>query len=112
MFACWVCFVFTYEYPTIWVNTNPTCLLNKSRFIDSNTTHLLNGSVFIKFYQNEKKNNNTNQIDMNYEKNYYYFNINSKLMSNCITNIRSKLKRISISQIINHKMSKKINYNN
>ena len=49
---------------------------------------------------------------MNYEKNYYFFNINSELMSNCITNIRSKLNRILISQIINHKMSKKINYNN
>ena len=28
-------------------------------------------------------------------------------MSNCITNIHSKLKHISISQIINHNMSKK-----
>ena len=60
-------------------------------------------SNFIKM----KKKNSTNQIDMNYEKNYYFFNINSELISNCITNIRSKLKRISISQIINHKMQRK-----
>ena len=33
-------------------------------------------------------------------------------MSNNITNNHSKLKHISISQIINHNMSKKINHNN
>ena len=70
------------------------------------------GQSLSNFIKMKKKKNSTNQIDMNYEKNYYYFNIDSELMSNCNTNIRSKLKRISISQIINHKMSKKINHNN
>ena len=70
------------------------------------------GQSLSNFIKMKKKKNSTNQIDMNYEKNYYFFNINSELMSNCITNIRSKLNRILISQIINHKMSKKINHNN
>ena len=33
-------------------------------------------------------------------------------MSNYITNNHSKLKHISILQIINHNMSKKVNHNN
>ena len=45
--------------------------------------------------KNHIKNNNNN-------------NKNSKLMSNCITNNHLKLKYNSISQIINHNMSKKI----
>ena len=35
----------THEYPTIWVNTNPTCLLNGLRFLNPNMTYLLNGLV-------------------------------------------------------------------
>ena len=45
MFACRVHVVSTHEYPTIWVNINPTCLLNGSKFLKPNMTHLLNGSV-------------------------------------------------------------------
>ena len=56
----------------IWVNTNPTCLLNGSRFFNPNTTHLLNGSVvltcLLDFIKMKKKKNSINQIDMNYEK--------------------------------------------
>ena len=42
---------------------------------------------------------NTNPIDLNYKKSnkYFFFNINSELSSNCITNNHSKLKHISIS---------------
>ena len=35
----------THVYPIIWVNTNPTCLLTGSRFLNSNITHLLNELV-------------------------------------------------------------------
>ena len=45
MFACQVCIVSTHKYLTIYVNTNPTCLLNELRFLNPNTTHLLNGLV-------------------------------------------------------------------
>ena len=56
----------THVYPIIWVNTNSTCLLNESRFLNPNTTYLLNGLVvstclsnFIKmkkiFYEKTKK---------------------------------------------------------
>ena len=45
MFACRVCIVSTYKYLTIYVNTNPTCLLNELRFLNPNMTHLLNGLV-------------------------------------------------------------------
>ena len=34
-----------HEYTTIWVNTDPTCLLNKSRFLNLNMTYLLNGLI-------------------------------------------------------------------
>ena len=44
-FVCRVHVVSTNEYLTIWVNFNLTCLLNRSKFLNSNTTHLLNGLV-------------------------------------------------------------------
>ena len=60
MFACRVYVVSTHEYPTIWVNINPTCLLNGSRFLNPNPTHLLNGSVvstcLVDFIKMKKKN--------------------------------------------------------
>ena len=60
-----------YEYLTIWVNTNPMCLLNGLRFLNPNMTHLLNGLVvstcLLDFIKTRKK-NSINQIDMNYEK--------------------------------------------
>ena len=37
----------THDYSTIWINTNPTCLLNGSRFLNRNTTHLLNWSIVL-----------------------------------------------------------------
>ena len=40
------------------------------------------------------------------------FNIKFRTTSNCITNNYSKLKYISILQIINHNMSKKVDHNN
>ena len=45
VFACRVRVVSSHEYSTTQVNTNPTCLLNGSRFLNPNPTHLLNGSV-------------------------------------------------------------------
>ena len=45
VFACQVRVVSTHTYLTIWVNTNPACLLNGSRFLNPNMTHLLNGSI-------------------------------------------------------------------
>ena len=45
MFACRVHVVSTHKYPTIWININPTCLLNGSKFLKPNMTHLLNGLV-------------------------------------------------------------------
>ena len=101
MFVCRVRVVSTHEYPTIYVNTNPTYLLNGSRFLNPNTTHLLNESVVSTCLSDFiKKKISINQIDMNYEKlKYIYIYIyNSELMSNCITNNYSKLKYIS-----NHK---------
>ena len=47
MFTCRVRVVSTHEYPTIWINLNPTFLLNGSRFLNFNTTNLLNGSVML-----------------------------------------------------------------
>ena len=47
MFAYWVHVMLTHEYPIIWVNINPTCLLNGSRFLNPNTINLLNGSVVL-----------------------------------------------------------------
>ena len=65
--------------------------------------------MIIIFYQKKKFNLkitdfSTNMIDLNYEK--------QNKMSNCITNNLSKLKHISILQIINHNISNKINNNN
>ena len=55
----------TYERLTIWVNINPICLLNELRFLNSNTTHLLNELVkssclsdFIKIEKNNYKKTN------------------------------------------------------
>ena len=45
MFTCQDHVMLTYERLTIWVNTNPICLLNELRFLNSNTTHLLNELV-------------------------------------------------------------------
>ena len=47
MFVCQVRVVSTHKYLTIWVNPNLTCLLNRLRFLNPNTTHLLNGSVIL-----------------------------------------------------------------
>ena len=33
--------------PTIWANTNLTCLLNESKFLNLNTTYLLNELVML-----------------------------------------------------------------
>ena len=59
MFACQIRVVLTLEYPTIWVNTNRTCLLNGSRFLNPNTTHLLNELVvstcLLNFIKKKKK---------------------------------------------------------
>ena len=74
MFVCWVRVVSTHKYSTIWVNPNPTCLLNGSGILNPNTIHLLNELVvltclsdFIKM-KRKKTNFSINQIDMNYEK--------------------------------------------
>ena len=45
LLMCRVRVMSTHEYSTIWVNINPTQLLNESRFFNSNTTCLLNESV-------------------------------------------------------------------
>ena len=47
MFTCRIRVMSTHEYSTIWVNFNPTCLLNESGFFNPNTTHLLNRSVVL-----------------------------------------------------------------
>ena len=47
MFACWICVVSANEYSIVWVNTNQTRLLNKSRFLNPNITCLLNGLVVL-----------------------------------------------------------------
>ena len=64
MFACQVCVVSTHEYSTICVDPNPTCLLNRSRFINPNTTHLLNRSVeltyLLDFIKMKRKKNSIN----------------------------------------------------
>ena len=81
----------TDEYSTIWLNTNPTHLLNKLEFIISNITRL---SDIIKA-------------------NFFFFGINPSDLNYEKPNIiYSKLKYISISQIINYNMSNKINHNN
>ena len=60
MFACWVRVMSTNEYLTIWVNINQIHLLNESRFLNPNTTCLLNGSIVsthLSDFIKEKKNN-------------------------------------------------------
>ena len=47
MFACRVRVMSTHRYLIIWINPNPTCLLNGSGFLNPNTTHLLNGLVVL-----------------------------------------------------------------
>ena len=47
MFACQIRVMLAYEYSTIWVNANLTCLLNRSEFLNPNITHLLNGSIVL-----------------------------------------------------------------
>ena len=66
MFACQIRVVLTHEYLIIWVNTNLTCLLNGSRFLNPNTTHLFNELV-VSTCLSKRKKNSINQIDMNYE---------------------------------------------
>ena len=80
LFECRVCVVSTHKYSTIstiWVNTNPTHLLNGSRFINPNTTCLLKKLVMLTRFSDfikakKKKKNiyiyNINQIDLNYKK--------------------------------------------
>ena len=64
----------TYEYSTIWINTNSTHLLNKLKFINPNTTFLLNRvvvSTYLSDFIKLKKNVQIlvyNQIDVNYKK--------------------------------------------
>ena len=53
----------THEYSTIWFNTNPTRLLNKLEFLNSNMTRL---SDIIKV--KKKKKISINPSDLNYEK--------------------------------------------
>ena len=52
MFACRVCVVSNHKYPSIWVDTNSTCLLNESRFLNPNMTHLLNEAVMSTYLSN------------------------------------------------------------
>ena len=119
MFACRIWVVSTHAYSIIWINTNLTCLLIRPGFLNPNKICLLNGlviSTYLSAFIKVKKNTNLsiNRIELNYEKpNKYIFLIeNLKLTSNCIKNFHSKLKHISILQIINQKMSNKINDNN
>ena len=60
MFTCQVCVMSTHECLIIWINTNPICLLNELRFLNSNTIHLLNELVkspcLLDFIKIEKKN--------------------------------------------------------
>ena len=72
MFACQVRIMSTREYLTIWVNTNPTCLLNEG-FLDPNMTCLLNMLVMSTHLSNFMKTDfffffSINLIDLNYEK--------------------------------------------
>ena len=67
LFECRVCVVSTHKYSTIstiWVNTNPTHLLNRFKFLNSNTTCLLNRLVVLTclsdFVKVKKKYINTN----------------------------------------------------
>ena len=57
------------SYLTIWVNTNPTCLLNGG-FLNPNTTYLLNLLVVLTHISNFIKEVffSINLIDLNYEK--------------------------------------------
>ena len=70
------------------------CLLNGSRFLNLNTTCLLNGSIVSTYLSNfikMKKKNSVNQMNLNYEKPKKKKNNNNK---------------------INHNMLKTINHNN
>jgi len=42
VFTCRVRFILSYEYSTIWVDLNPTYLVNMLKILDINTTYLLN----------------------------------------------------------------------
>ena len=67
MFACRVRDMSIHEYPTIWANTNPTCLLNRSTFLNPNMIHLLNGSIvstYLLDFIKMKKKNYFNQIEL------------------------------------------------
>ena len=61
----------------MYINTNPTCLLNELGFLNPNTTCLLNESIVLThllngsdFYQSKpkKKKNSINPIDLDHEK--------------------------------------------
>ena len=60
------------KYSTIWIDTNPTYLLNESGFLNPNTIFLLNGtfmpSCLSKFIETRRKKNSINLINLNYEK--------------------------------------------
>ena len=70
MFACQIRVVLTHEYPTIWVNTNLTCLLNGSRFLNPKMTNLLNKPIILTYLSNS-----INQIDMIMKNQYIYIYI-------------------------------------
>ena len=78
MFACRVHVVSTHEYPTIWVNTNSAFLLNGSRFLNLNKTHLLNRSIMsicLSNFMKMKKKISINQIELLKTKKINIFNI-------------------------------------
>ena len=70
MFACRIHVVLTYKYSTIWINTNPTCLLNGVRSLNFNMIYLLNGLIMSTRLTNyiKVKKKGINQINLNYEK--------------------------------------------
>ena len=75
--------VLTNEYSTIWVNTNPTRSLNRSKFLNPNTTYLLNRlvvSTHLSDFIKAKKitNFSINQIDLNYEKKNFNMKFRTK----------------------------------
>ena len=45
MFTGQVCVMSSHEYSTIWIDLNPTCLINMSKIHNPNTTCLLNKST-------------------------------------------------------------------
>jgi len=60
--------LWVYDYMGVSTLTQPTCLLNGSRFINSSMTHLLNGLIMLiclsDFIKMEKKKNRINQIEL------------------------------------------------